>query len=63
LSQEKRRLEAETSTLKRDIILTFPEILSSRYGKDEYLKMDSRIKQDIEKAIQYLNMIIERDYS
>ena len=48
--EEKRQLEKDTAELKKNLILTFPEIISNRYSKDEYKKMDNRIKEDVAKA-------------
>ncbi len=47
---EKRQLEKDTAELKKNLILSFPEIISNRYGKDEFKKMDNRIKEDVAKA-------------
>jgi hypothetical protein len=48
--EEKRQLEKDTANLKKNLILSFPEIISNRYGKDEFKKMDNRIKEDVAKA-------------
>ncbi len=48
--EEKRQLEKDTAGLKKNLILSFPEIISNRYGKDEFKKMDNRIKEDVAKA-------------